>query len=160
MADKIPNLARLTHAKDQFRERVGNIVKADPWVPLILRGKEYKLEYSWGAVKDVYRKTGKNINAGEVTLRDLADPDFVCLMLRSGLLTHHSDEFGSKVLEEMEHYLTMRHMTYYTTTIQFALEAIQPDVDDLTRVLGEEGVTLNGKEEDSPLPFPLEARPF
>lgn len=144
----------------ELRKRLSNIgmniVKADPWVPITLRdGTRYKLEYSFGAVLEVFRETGLNINLGQIQAHQILAQDVFPILLAAGLRTHHA---GDPLLVEdgllLDH-VAMRHMLYYAECISQALDAVQPDQEELDAILEE--LRENAKESvDAPLvPMPI-----
>lgn len=50
-------------------------------VPLVLKGKEYTLQFTWSAVAQVIREFGQD--------RDLFDPDILAPVAAIGLQAHH-----------------------------------------------------------------------
>jgi len=115
------------------------LLKVDPWVPITLGDdKEYRLEYSYGAAIEVFKETGKNINLLEISSLDLGNPEVFPVLLFAGLHTHHEGEFTD--VNDLLQVVRMRHLVYYITCIATALDAAQPDrdeVDDLAQQLKE-----------------------
>lgn len=110
-----------------------NIPQTDPWVPLVLKGEEWKLEFSYEAAQSVLRLTGKNIFAGELRESDLANMDMLVGVLVCGLKTHSQDV----TIEAIAPLLTLKHRMYYAHCISKALEVTQPDFAQLQDMLGD-----------------------
>lgn len=154
---KLVDLKSVRKAQEDAKNKVYEIVKSDPWVPITLKDGTYKLEFSYGAVKDVFRRTGKNLQNGEVTPQDIGDLDFMIAMMLDGLKANHP-AFEDMELDTFSKKLSMRHMVYYAAMLNQALEAIQPDISDLERVYGE--LKQQQADEDSrELPFVQDSKP-
>lgn len=110
-----------------------NIPRTDPWVPILLRDREFKLEYSYSAAQEVMRLTNKNIFAGELKAEDLGDMTMLVGVLLCGLHTHHADVTD----EEIGKLLTLKHRMYYVHCISKAMEVTQPDYDQLQDIIGD-----------------------
>ena len=75
----------------------------------------------------------------------------MALVLHEGLKTHHQD-YREMSLDDFEYKLNMRYMAYYAHCVAVAMNAVQPDMSEVTRVLGEiESMKDEVEEEQSPL---------
>lgn len=146
------NLPSLKASQKRYEDSFQNIPQTDPWLLIKLGGKEFKLEYSFGAVRELFRLTQKNINNGDLKLEDLNDMDLMVTVLLCGLHTHQP-ELGK---EELESHLTMKHRMYYAHCISKAIEVTQPEFDQLEDVIGslQEIQAKLQEADDSNLPLP------
>lgn len=134
-------IAEMQLKRERFQDEMTNIVKSDPWVPIIMadaenrtKDREYKLEFNFGAAERVFRETGLNFQSGEIQNADLTNLDLFFALLTAGLETHHPElDDPSKV----KRLARMKHMGYYTFCIQRAMEATMPDLEQLRSVFGE-----------------------
>lgn len=141
-------LVRMIKAQEDLRLLTMNVIKVDPWVPVVLKGKEHKMEFSFGAVKELFRRTGLNLNRGEVDSDQLADLDFLCTIMLIGLKQGDPENFKDVDQEKFEYMLDMRYMQYYRTAVQTALTSIQPDPAEVDRIMG-----VIEEDEDKQLPL-------
>lgn len=157
-AVKAISVQRIKEQGDAYEKSIQNIPKTDPWVNITLGDTDFKLEFSFKAVRDLFRSTGKNLNAGELRIDELKDPELLIKVLLAGLSVHNAD----LTEEDLVGRLTMRHRTYYAHVISKALEASQPDYLLLESVLGdleELNNSLSGDDEleagDTSAPLPV-----
>lgn len=128
---KIDTKTFLQKAK-AMEDKQRDIVRTDPWVYIeLLNGRDgytkLKLEFSYGAVCDLYRDTGKNLQAGEINRDDLANMEFLAQMLFHGLTTWQPDV----TLEKVQRMMAMKHRMYYVHTIGKAIEATNVGTEDM-----------------------------
>lgn len=121
------DFAKLRKSKEAYETSMLNIPTTDPWVPIKLGSAEYQIEFGFKTVTDVFRKTGKDINAGEFKLEDFADRDLLVTVLTCGLQMHHEGIDEDFVMSQ----LTMKHRLYYATVLSKAFEATEPDQEYL-----------------------------
>lgn len=149
-------LVRAIKAQEKIQALGLQIVDSDPWVPCRLHGKEYRLEYSYGAVKEVLRRTGVTIGMDVITTPIIGMESVFLPMLLAGLQTHHSDEFIKAPgdydanLEKLADMVPMKHRNYYITCISAAIQATEPDPFEMARIAAE----ARG-DDDSQLPLAL-----
>lgn len=115
-------MVKINEARAALDAATFNIVKSDPWVPITLGGVEYKLEFSYGAVVQLYQKYGIEASNPASILGLLKDPERVAEMLECGMTTHNPMSLAA-----VKALMTMRHMEYYRFAIQKAMEGTQPD---------------------------------
>jgi hypothetical protein len=148
--DPNSKIRRILEVKSKMDNLTFNILKVDPRVPIVLREDghevEYFLEYSLGAAIEVFKKTELNINSVTLSPSQIADLTLFPLLLEAGLRTHQPHVFrdGSDKLMSM---VSVRHMTYYVACISKALEAIQPDQQQMAEILED----MKEAREDDPL---------
>jgi hypothetical protein len=148
------DLTSINKKKVAYEQSFLNIPTTDPWVPITLGDKTYKLEYSYYAAQVILRETGKNIFAGELTVDDLSNMETLVSVLVIGLQTHQSD----LPVEDVEKRLTLKHRMYYAHCISKAMEVTQPDLSQMEAVLGEikdlteELQSLEAGDTTAPLP--------
>lgn len=147
-------LNKMKRFQEEFRKQMFNVVKSDPWVPITLGdGVERKLEFSYGAVVDVYQQTGFNINAGDINPSDLSNLDLLVALIQAGLATHDPTIKGM-TMEQFRNLIRMKHVNYYIFAVQEAITATQPDQEMLTRIMAEDvekDKDTEGKPEELPL---------
>jgi len=120
-------VAKIQGLRRKLDEAAFNIVKTDPWVPITLKGEQFKLEYSYFAVKTMYQEAGMKLTDNGFDMALLSDPELLAKALMYGLVTHHP-AFDA---EAVERHINMRHRVYYANCIRKAIEATQPDLSDL-----------------------------
>lgn len=133
----IQDLEKYKKAQEFIKSTTVSISKCDPWVPIVLMGTELRLEFSYGAIKRVFRLLGQDLTVFAPTAEQLSNPEVMAQLLLCGLYTHQPDlrEIDADRILEM---MNPRMMAYYGATIQLALEAIQPDLSELDRIFGED----------------------
>lgn len=140
----------------QLRNLAFQTVKVDPWVPITLGdGVERKLEFSFGAVVEIFQNTGFNINNGEVSASDLMDKKLAATLLKAGVSTHHPE------VQKMDdpafyHLLQMRHFEYYRACLMEALNAAQPDPEEVEKIFAVD----ESEEKKEPVELPLPVTPI
>src|SRR6266849_5509941 len=117
------------------------IMKVDPRVPITLprdgADVQYYIELSAGAAIEINRKTGININTTIITPEQITNIDVFASLLLYGLRTCQPKEFADIDEAALLHMVSMRHMTYYLACIGKALEAIQPDHDEIEEIMAD-----------------------
>lgn len=145
------DIGKLRERQSQFTASMENIPKTDPWVPIYFGTQLFKLEYSFGAVRNFFRETGRNLNTGDIQMEDLADMELMVAVLLAGLKTHHPELTGDDVAD----LISMKHRVYYAHTVVKALEATQPDMDQVLDAVGDmqDAISkLEGTADETPLP--------
>lgn len=127
------DLKKFTDGKQKYKDSISRIPQTDPWAAITLKGQGFKVEYSFQAVREFYRVSGKDISKGELRLEDLGDMDMLVQVLLCGLMTHQPDMTEETLLP----LLTMKHRLYYAQVIVSAIEATQPDYDQLEAMVGD-----------------------
>lgn len=117
----------LTEREQIYRQRMLDTVKLDPTVPFFLGGKEYKFVLNNRAAKEVLTATGINLLMSAMTSEDLGKPDVLAVVVLAGLKTNHPE----LTLEQVDEWITLRHLLYYQTQIAKGLELFYPDLADL-----------------------------
>ena len=138
-------LKKSIDAQRKIAELGLRIIESDPWVPVRFFNDEFRLEFSYGAVKEVFRRTGITIGFDELTTMQLGSPELMFTLLFCGLQVHHSGLF-SKV-EDLENAISPRHKNYYVTVLSQALRAVEPDPEEMFRIMAE------AQEDDSQPPL-------
>lgn len=138
----------------KLRNQLGNLgmelLKVDPWISITLNdNQEYKLEYSYGAALEVFEATGLNINVLEIRMADILKPSVFPELLLAGF-SAHEPMLHSKGVDALMSMISMRHMTYYATCIAKAMEAAQPDAQEVNDIVNEIQSALK-EEPESPL---------
>lgn len=128
----------------KYEESVQAIPKTDPWINIRFGDTVLKIEFSFGAVREFYRESGKNINSGDLKMEDLNDMDLLFMVIKCGLRAHHPEITD----EWLENALTMKHRLYYAQIISKAIEATQPDYDQLDAMMGDLKALTSGLEEE------------
>lgn len=152
------DMEKLQKGKKAYAAAIMEIPKTDPWVPIVLSDSEYKLEFSFGAVEEVFRVTGKDINAGEIDMQSLRNNGILTAVLLAGLHTHHPE----MTEQELKSKLTMKHRLYYATCMAKAWEATEPDQSYLMELAAQIKSASSGievEEDKRPLPEIVES-PF
>lgn len=128
------DLKRVMANQKRYEDAAIQIVRTDPWIPITL-GKlgELKFELSFAAAREIYRRTDKNLNAGELKMEDLQNMDILCTVLTCGLMTHQPELTEAQI----EANLTLKHRIYYAHIIGKAMEATQPDLADMESIIAE-----------------------
>lgn len=151
-AKKLKLAGNIMKRAQTFNTRMENICKTDPWVTIQLRSGDdaeiFKLEFSYGAVRKLFRATGKNLNNGEIDMTELSDMDFMCEVLAAGLSTHHPELEDT---EKVASLVSMRHRVYYAHRIALAMQATQPELEDLNEIMADLDA-LKDDESAGPLP--------
>lgn len=138
------------------------IVDSEPFVMMKLGGKEYKYELSYQAAIEVFQKTGITIGVDSISSSLIMDVDVFPVLLVAGLRTHHEDEFAdfeaskSAVLKR----ISMRHLNYFVAVVQAALQAVEPDSDQLAELTTAMHELVNSRNEDLDTASPLEVVPI
>lgn len=154
MSNKIKQINKaLTHAR-RFEQKIENISKTDPWVHIDMNGQpNMRLEFSFGAVREIFRSTGLDINAGDVGPNQLGDPDMLCKMLTAGLRTHHKQLMGEDAEEWTANHMAMKHRAYYQHKVMQAITATQPDLEDIEEMMAEAANVLGQEEAEQVSPL-------
>lgn len=146
---------RIKKALDTQRkmENLGlHIVDSDPFVPMKLQDKLYKLEFSYQAVAEIFQKTGITIGVDPISPQLIVEK--LPQLLLAGLRTHHEDEFGDGIDMDNERQIerslmkriSIRHLVYYSTVVGQALSAVQPDPEQMADIIGDaEGLTADSE---------------
>lgn len=130
-------LKRLVKAQQEVRNLAMRIVQTDPWVPVLIGGIERRVEYSWGAVKQAFRETGIVVNNGELDMSQLSNYDLLSKLLLIGLRHGTGAPFIEMTQETFDDLLNMKHMEYYKACLMSAIDATQPDLGEVQRIMGE-----------------------
>lgn len=130
-------------------QRVQDLAKLDPFVPMTLQGTTYKLEFNNKAIKAVNAELGVNLLAeGFIPVELLTHPDKLCALVCIGLQKHHPD-----ITEEtVDNILGLKHQGYIVQCLREALVSFFPDVSDLPRINTETGELV--PEAGGPAPEP------
>ncbi len=146
-------LKRMLEVRSRFDDLALNILKVDPRVSITLRREGtdvgYFLEYSLGAVIEIFKSTGINLNTTQITPDQIANPGVFGSLLLEGLRTCQPTVFAAYDDVSVLKLASMRHMTYYTVCISKALEAIQPDQLEMAEIMEE----MKEAQESDPLPL-------
>ena len=119
-------------SKEEARElrqmRVQDTWKLDPQVKVMLKGKEYVIEFNNYAVKEIFRSEKQiNIMKDGVTMETLQDPEALSLLLYWGLKEHHPD----LTQDELDRLFTYKHYGYIVNKLTSALDMFTPDMSDV-----------------------------
>ena len=145
-------LKKLSNIRNRMTNLNMEIVRADPWIPIIIGTQEYHLEYSLKAALDIFRETGFNVNLDEITLDKVANLNVLPKLLLYGLdSTTDGEDHGFRTEDDILNALNPRYMVYYTSCIMKALTAIQPDEEAMQELIEQLRETI--KEEDTTRPL-------
>lgn len=133
---------KMKELRNRLTTRGLELIKADPWVPIRLADdKVYRLEFSWAAAVEVFRETGININLGQLDMNKIMHMEVFPALLHAGLFVHHEKDLvvdGEPLTQdELMFKVNPRYMVYYATCITQALEAIQPDQQEMEDIISE-----------------------
>lgn len=138
------------------------IVDSEPFVPMKLGGKDYKYELSYQAAVEVFQKTGITIGVDNITPNLIMDKDVFPVLLVAGLRTHHEDDFAdfeaakSAVLKKV----SLRHLNYFVAVIQSALQAVEPDPDQLAELTTAMHDLIKDRNDEADTASPLAVVPI
>lgn len=110
-----------------YRQRMAETIKLDPKVPFQLNGTEHILVFNNRAVKQILAETGINLLTTPLVTEQLAKPEIFGAIVYWGLKTNSPN----LTPEDVDLYLTTRHLLYYQTQIAKGLELFYPDISDL-----------------------------
>jgi len=116
----------------EWRRRLAETDKLESAVPLSLRGRMYKLEYTNRSIKGILADTGRNVIADGLQRELLQDPDVYTSFLYWGLVTSNPDI----TKEQVDDLADYRHFPYITTQIMQAVTVFMPDTSDLFEETG------------------------
>lgn len=137
-----------------FEGRIFELSKSDPWYPILLGSKdnerEYKLEFSFGAVRRLFQDTGLDISASDIQMDHLGNMELLLKVLTAGLSTHHPDITEEAVAD----LLNMRRRVYYAFVVSKAMQATQPDLEDIQELVNDVNSLQDMEEGDTSAPLP------
>jgi len=116
------------------KERVLELFKLDPLVPITLKGKEYILEFNNYAVKGVFKDTGLNIMKAGFGQEQMQDPEVMGAMLYWALKTNCTD-FTQDDVDKM---YSLRHYSYILERLREAIDLFLPDMSDIDAQIEQE----------------------
>ena len=139
----------LTEEQVELRtKRIGETLKLDPTVIIMLKGKDYTLEFNNFAIKGILKDTGFNLMGSFLGTEEMENPEIMGAVLYYGLKTHHNE----LTQEECDKLYGYRHNVYILDKIREAIRLFLPDMSDIVRA--EEGEGEEAKEPVNP-PKPL-----
>lgn len=132
-------LQKAIKLQNDLQELTIRTVDSDPWVPIKIGPRELKFELSYGAVCEVFRETGLVLNLLQITPSMIYDPRVFPKILMAGLRTHNEGLlaiYGDDAKQEQAilAQIPIRHMNYYQTIILRALQAVEPDPEEIQRI--------------------------
>ena len=116
-------------------------VKVDPWFPIKIGDKVRKLEYGFDVTLLYLEEAQVNLHT---TTPDLKDPRILFRLIQLGLQSH-DPEFAEQIKPSD---LRVILHNYYTACVLRALEMLQPDIEEVRRIVGELEAL---KEDEAPL---------
>lgn len=122
------------------RLRLEETSKSDPKVLIHLGGKDYFLEYTNRAVKDVMVHLGVNLLKDPFKLEDMQDPERFAKILFLGLRANHPD----LTEDSMDDLITVRMWPYMMGCINTATQLFMADLSDIEENQSSE--TTEGKD--------------
>ena len=109
------------------RQRVLETFQLDPLVKVMLKGKEYTLEFNNRAVKFIMKDTSLNLMSAGFGMDAMQDPEIMGALLFRGLQTHHPD----LTQDEIDLLYSYRHFPYILQCLRQGLDLFLPDMSDV-----------------------------
>lgn len=130
-----------TQAAEIMTQRVEETWKLDPEVVIHLKGKEYTLEFTNFAVKEIAKHLQIDLLKSGIPQGSLQDSEILTGLIYYGLQEHHPEI----TKDQIDRMLSLRHYGYILNRLTEALSLFSPDMSDIS--IQEEGdQKVNGVE--------------
>jgi len=120
------DISKTTSNGDDRRKWIEESFKLDPIVTIMLKGKEYQLEFNNYAVKGILKDTGYNLMSKEPRLAYMHSPEIFGAFLYYGLKTHHPE----MTQEEADKLYSLKHYLYVLDRITKAVTLFMPELTE------------------------------